>query len=175
MSYNLIGKDFIPPDVMGKVTGKAKYSEDFRAEGMLFCRLLLSPMPHARVRSIDTSEALKVPGVVAVLTADDIPAPPPPTRPVLTNEPHYVGQPILALAAENETAAQDALGVYQDLRLVRHEHRPLLRRALGLETFSTYDAIYVALAERLGAPLLTTDGRLARAVVTTRGVNVSLA
>ena len=109
MSYNLIGKDFIPPDVMGKVTGKAKYSEDFRAEGMLFCRLLLSPMPHARVRSIDTSEALKVPGVVAVLTADDIPAPPPPTRPVLTNEPHYVGQPILALAAENETAAQDAL------------------------------------------------------------------
>jgi len=75
----------------------------------------------------------------------------------------------------SRSAAQDALGVYQDLRLVRHEHRPLLRRALGLETFSTYDAIYVALAERLGAPLLTTDGRLARAVVTTRGVNVSLA
>jgi len=109
MSFNLIGKDFLPPDVLGKVTGKAKYSEDFRAEGMLFCRLLLSPIPHARVKSIDTSEAMKIPGVVAILTAADLPAPPPPNRPVLTNEPHYVGQPILALAAENETAAQDAL------------------------------------------------------------------
>lgn len=109
MSYNLIGKNFVPPDVMGKVTGKAKYSEDFRAEGMLFCRLLLSPVPHARVRNIDTSEALKMKGVVAVLTEDDIPAPPPPNRPFLTNEPHYVGQPILAVAAENETLAHDAL------------------------------------------------------------------
>jgi CO/xanthine dehydrogenase Mo-binding subunit len=109
MSYTLIGKDFVPPDVLGKVTGKAKYSEDFRADGMLFCRLLLSPMPHARVRSIDTNAALALPGVVAVLTADDLPAPPPPQRPVLTKEPYYVGQPILALAAESETIAQDAL------------------------------------------------------------------
>jgi len=109
MSYNLIGKNFLPPDVMGKVTGKAKYSEDFRAEGMLYCRLMLSPMPHARVKNIDTSEAMKMPGVVAVLTAEDLPAQPPPNRPVLTNEPHYVGQPILALAAESETQAQDAL------------------------------------------------------------------
>ena len=38
------------PDLYAKVTGKAKYAEDFRAEGMLFCRLLLSPMPHARVK-----------------------------------------------------------------------------------------------------------------------------
>jgi xanthine dehydrogenase molybdenum-binding subunit len=45
----------VPPDVHGKVTGEAKYAEDFRAEGMVFCRLLLSPMPHARVRSIDAS------------------------------------------------------------------------------------------------------------------------
>ena len=108
MSYNLIGKNFVPPDVMGKVTGKAKYSEDFRADGMLFCRLLLSPMPHGKVK-IDTTEAMKMPGVVAVLTAEDLPPPPPPNRPFLTNEPHYVGQPILALAAESETQAQDAL------------------------------------------------------------------
>ena len=109
MSYTLIGKDFIPPDVMGKVTGQAKYSEDFRAEGMLFCRLMLSPMPHARVRNIDASAALQMQGVVAVLTAEDVPPPPPPGRPVLTNEPHYVGQPILAVAAESEQLAADAL------------------------------------------------------------------
>ena len=53
--------------------GKAKYAEDYRAEGMLFAKLLLSPMPHARVVSIDTSAALAMPGVKAILTADDLP------------------------------------------------------------------------------------------------------
>ena len=65
MANMLLGRDFTPPDVHAKVTGRAKYAEDFRAEGMLHCRLLLSPMPHARVKSIDTSEALKIDGVPA--------------------------------------------------------------------------------------------------------------
>ena len=73
MAYNLIGKDFVPPDVVAKVTGRAKYAEDFRAEGMLFCKLLLSPMPHCRVRGIDAAEALAMPGVKGILTADDLP------------------------------------------------------------------------------------------------------
>ena len=57
------------------MTGQAKYAEDFRVEGMLFCKLLLSPMPHARVRRIDTARALAVPGVKGILTADELPAP----------------------------------------------------------------------------------------------------
>lgn len=109
MAYKLIGKDFTPPDVMAKVTGKAKYAEDFRVDGMLFCRLMLSPMPHARVKNIDASAALKMEGVVAVLTADDVPSFPEPARPILTNEPRYVGEPILAVAAINETLAEDAI------------------------------------------------------------------
>ena len=40
---------------MAKVTGKARYAEDYRAEGMVFAKLLLSPRPHARIRRIDTS------------------------------------------------------------------------------------------------------------------------
>ncbi len=48
----LVGQDYVTPDLIAKVTGKAKYAEDFRAEGMLFAKLLLSPMPHARVRGI---------------------------------------------------------------------------------------------------------------------------
>ena len=48
----LIGKDYPTPDLYAKVTGKSKYAEDYRAEGMLFCKLLLSPMPHARVKRI---------------------------------------------------------------------------------------------------------------------------
>ena len=68
MAYNLIGKNFTPVDVVAKVTGRAKYAEDFRADGMVFCKLLTSPMPHARIRNVDASEALKMPGVVAVLS-----------------------------------------------------------------------------------------------------------
>jgi CO/xanthine dehydrogenase Mo-binding subunit len=79
--YKLIGKNYTTPDLVAKVTGRAKYAEDYRAEGMLFCKLLLSPRPHARVTRIDASAALAMPGVHAVLTADDMPAPPPPPAP----------------------------------------------------------------------------------------------
>jgi xanthine dehydrogenase molybdenum-binding subunit len=109
MAYTLIGKNFTPPDVHAKVTGKAKYAEDFRAEGMAFCKLLLSPMPHARVKSIDASAALKMEGVYGVLTADDVPNLPAPQESILTNNPTFVGDPILAVAAVDETTAADAL------------------------------------------------------------------
>ena len=104
MAYNLIGKDFIPPDVRAKVTGSAKYAEDIRAEGMVFARLLTSPMPHGRVTRIDTSAAMAMPGVIGVLTADDEGA-----DALLTNEPKFIGDLILALAATDETTAQDAI------------------------------------------------------------------
>ncbi len=118
-NYKHIGKDFIPHDVVAKVTGQAKYAEDFRADGMVFCRLLTSPMPHARVRSIDSAEALKMEGVLGVLTADDIPKGPPGFAPALTNEPMYVGEPILAVAAVSEQAAQDAID------LIKIDYEPL--------------------------------------------------
>jgi xanthine dehydrogenase molybdenum-binding subunit len=109
MAYDLLGKNFTPPDIHAKVTGKAKYSEDFRVDGMVFCKLLTSPMPHARVTSIDASEALAMPGVHGVLTADDVPSFPDPQELILTNEPLFVGQPILAVAADTEELASDAL------------------------------------------------------------------
>ena len=99
MAYDLLGKDFIPPDVRGKVTGRAKYAEDYRAEGMAFCKLLTSPVPHGRVTNINATAALATDGVFAVLTADELPPLPGPEFPILTNEPMYVGAPILAVAA----------------------------------------------------------------------------
>ena len=78
MAYELIGKDFTPPDVEAKVTGRAKYSEDFRPEGMLFAKLLTSPIPHGRIRNLDVSAALALPGVAGVLTPDDVTNPPAP-------------------------------------------------------------------------------------------------
>ena len=49
MDYKLVGKDFTPQDVVAKVTGRAKYAEDFRAEGMLFLKTFLSPISNSRL------------------------------------------------------------------------------------------------------------------------------
>jgi CO/xanthine dehydrogenase Mo-binding subunit len=112
--YKLIGHNYITPDLVAKVTGRARYAEDHRADGMLFAKLLLSPMPHARVRRLDTSAALAMEGVHAILTADDMPAVKPndtgvlPER-ALTNEPVYQGEPILAVAAVDEFTAAEAI------------------------------------------------------------------
>jgi xanthine dehydrogenase molybdenum-binding subunit len=120
--YKLIGKDYTTPDMIAKVTGKSKYAEDFRAEGMLFCRLALSQMPHGRIKSIDASDALAMPGVKAVLTADDIP----PQADylddngrtikaskwgerALASEPVYQGEPIFAVAAVDELTCAEAI------------------------------------------------------------------
>jgi len=120
--YQLIGKNYETADMLAKVTGRAKFAEDFRAEGMLFCRLVLSPKPHARIKRIHTGAAMAVPGVKAILTADDIPVPadssddngnvvkPSKWRErALTSEPMYVGDPILAVAAVDELACAEAI------------------------------------------------------------------
>src|SRR5262245_57658327 len=108
MAYTLLGRDFTPPDVQAKGAGRAKYAEDLRADGMLFCRLLTSTMPHARVK-IDATAALAMDGVVGVLTADDVPPATAPAEPILTNEPLFVGDRILAVAARSEELAQEAI------------------------------------------------------------------
>ena len=63
--HKLVGRNYTTPDLVAKVTGQAKYAEDFRAEGMLFAKLLISPLPHGRVTHLDVSRgdidtALKV-------------------------------------------------------------------------------------------------------------------
>jgi xanthine dehydrogenase molybdenum-binding subunit len=104
----LVGSNYITQDLLAKVTGRARYAEDFRAEGMLFCKLLLSPRPHARVRKLDASAALALPGVRAILTADDLPDLGGAER-ALTNEPLYGGEPIAAVAAQSEELAAHAV------------------------------------------------------------------
>jgi xanthine dehydrogenase molybdenum-binding subunit len=119
----LIGQNYTTPDLVAKVTGQARYAEDFKAEGMLWAKLLLSPMPHARVTRIDTSAALAMPGVKAILTANDLPKPETENESslgegvsasaqpeeVVTNEPLYEGEPILAVAAVDENTAAEAI------------------------------------------------------------------
>jgi xanthine dehydrogenase molybdenum-binding subunit len=120
--YKLIGKDFSTNDLVAKVTGSAKYAEDFRAEGMLFCRLVLSPMPHARVKSIHAEKALAMPGVRGILTPDEVPGHANYVNDngtmikadrfselALTDEPMYQGEPILAVAAVDELTCAEAI------------------------------------------------------------------
>jgi CO/xanthine dehydrogenase Mo-binding subunit len=109
MAYKLIGKNFTPPDLEAKVTGSAKYAEDFRADGMAHVKFYGSPMPHGRVRSIDLDAAEKVPGYLGALLPEDVKAPDGPGQDILSSNPTYFGQPIVAIAAETEQAAADAV------------------------------------------------------------------
>src|SRR5262245_35568155 len=121
MANKLVGQNKSTPDLVAKVTGQAKYAEDFRAEGMLFAKLLLSPMPHAKVLRIDTSAAEALPGVKAILTVDDLPAvveganlgegiiASTLSERGLTNEPLYEGEPVIAVAAVDEQTATEAI------------------------------------------------------------------
>ena len=125
MTFMHIGKDFVPPDVEGKVTGDAKYVEDFKPEGLVYARLLTSPMPSGRVRSIDASEALRMDGVLGILTADDLPSSTAPAEPVLASEDvTFVGQPILAVAAISDEIAENAI----DRIDVDFDHRPFVKK-----------------------------------------------
>ena len=118
----LVGQNYVTPDLVAKVTGRAKYAEDFRVDGMLYAKLLLSPLPHGRVRSIDTSAAEAMPGVRAILRASELPAPADivtdlgeriPANPkgerALSDEPVYAGEPVLAVAAVDEETAVAAI------------------------------------------------------------------
>jgi xanthine dehydrogenase molybdenum-binding subunit len=122
VGHQLIGKDYQTADLYAKVTGQAKYAEDYHADGMLFCKLLISPLPHGRVRRLDLSRALAMPGVKAILTADELPPPAdtltdngtviranPKSEKALTMEPLYEGEPILAVAAVDEFTAAEAI------------------------------------------------------------------
>ncbi len=105
------------PDAVAKVNGTGIYTDDLYVEEMLYARALRSAYPHARLKRVDVSKARALPGVVAVLTADDIPG-----RkdfgvheidwPVLCPEGgkvRYVGDAIALVAAESEAIADDAL------------------------------------------------------------------
>ena len=109
MVFDLLGKDFTPPDVRAKVTGGAKYAEDYRVDGMVFARLLTSPLPHAKITNIDISRALALEGVIDVLLPNEVPKFPAPELQILTDEPLFIGDPILAVAAVSEQIAQDAI------------------------------------------------------------------
>jgi 4-hydroxybenzoyl-CoA reductase subunit alpha len=114
-SFSIIGKPIAMVDAAGKTTGAGKYADDFKLPGMLVGKILHSPYPHARIRSIDTSLAKALEGVVAVITGEDAPNPYG-ILPVGHDETalavgkvRYVGDHVACVAAINEEIAERAL------------------------------------------------------------------
>ena len=111
------------PDGIEKVTGSAQYAADFAMPGMVYGKVLRSPHAHAVIKSIDTSEAEKLKGVLAVMTGDDLPLLP--LDEPLPNGPNdirwisrgcmarekilYTGHPVAAVAATSASIAAAAV------------------------------------------------------------------
>ncbi len=127
MAYRTVGKALPRIEGFGKVTGQTKYAADLPFEGLLWAKVLRSPIPHGRIKKIDTSKAKALPGVRAVLTGVDVPNIFVGTRvkdqPVLVSDRvRYFGDAVAAVAADSEAIAEQALTLidvdYEELAAV---------------------------------------------------------
>lgn len=140
--YRAIGTRSIRPDGYGKVTGRDQYGPDVVLPGMLYARVLRSPVPHAVIRSIDVSKAAALEGVKAIVTGDDFPKIES-TEKIDSGEEsiearfmtalamaqekvYYEGQPVAAVAAVSLSVAQEAI----DLIEVEYEELPVVDNVL---------------------------------------------
>jgi 4-hydroxybenzoyl-CoA reductase alpha subunit len=123
-AFSVVGKPLQRVDAVTKVTGRAIYADDMLPARTLHCRILRSPHPHARILSIDTSAARRIPGVQSVITGADLPIkfgilPVTQDERALEHEKvRYVGDPIAAVAATDEeiaAAACDAIDVQYEV------------------------------------------------------------
>ena len=123
--YNVLGKSHVRVDALDKVTGHSIYAGDVYLPEMLMCKVLTSPRSHARIVSIDTSEAKALPGVRGVITGRDFPdvffgsGALRDRRVMARDEVFYIGEPVAAVAADDEITAVEALSLikveYEDL------------------------------------------------------------
>ncbi len=155
-------------DALGKVTGKTEYSGDLVMPGMLHMKILFAGRPHARILSIDTSQAEQVPGVAAIFTARDVPvneyglqindqpvlcgpAPTPPAGKVDPSIVRFVGDQVAAIVAETEAIAAHARNLirveYEDLPILSDPEEALkpgailLHPELGQDNICVHDKI----------------------------------
>ena len=125
--FSVIGQRVPRVDAREKVTGEAKYSADYSLPGMLWCKLLRSPFPHARIINIDTSQAAKLPGVKAIITGKDFggwtwgwQASSRDEPPLAVDKVRYLAEAVAAVAASDESIAEEAC----ELIKVEYEELP---------------------------------------------------
>jgi CO/xanthine dehydrogenase Mo-binding subunit len=134
----LVGRELVRHDAVEKVSGRTRYAADYALPGMLYAALKRAELPHAKLLGVDTQAAESVPGVVCVLTADDVPE-----NTVWVDVPgqtfqvgalkarmnvladeivRYHGEPIAVVAAESEDAALAALELIE----IEYEELPIV-------------------------------------------------
>jgi len=111
----VVGKSIPRVDAVEKVIGKAIYGTDVKFAGMLYGKVLRSPIPHGRILHVDTSRALRLPGVKAVVTGKDLMAT---YGTTIQDQPfycydkvRYIGDPVAGVAAVDEETAEEAVGL----------------------------------------------------------------
>ena len=130
MNYKYIGKSYIRPDSINKVTGSAIYLDDIRLPDMLYAAVLRPKYAHARILKVDTSEVEKCPGVVKVVTGagcdfhygDNIKD----LQPMASAKVRYIGDPVAAVIADTPAHARAALEKFK----VEYEPLPVYTDAL---------------------------------------------
>lgn len=145
--FSVVGKRVSRIDGYERVSGEAQYTGDVQLPNMLYARVLRSPHPHAKIVSIDTSKAEKLPGVKAVIHHQNAPVPwasggHTHRRFIFNNPVRFVGDAIAAVAATDRYVAEDALGLIE----VKYEKLPHVLEPKA--------------ALRPDAPKISTDGNL---------------
>ena len=121
-NHSVIGRSLRRVEGAHKVTGATVFTADLSFPGLAFAKLVLAPYPHARIGTFDLEAARGMPGVIAVVTAADLP----PLNatdtdlPLAAGHAVYVGQPVAAVIAESREAAEDAA------QLVSVDYEPLV-------------------------------------------------
>jgi len=145
---SVVGQPLGRTDDLKKVTGKLAYGADYPQEGFLHGKILRSPFPHARIKSVKIEKALQLEGVAAVLTAKDVPGRNGfgaviPDQPVICGDKvRFVGDGVALVAAQTEETAHQALSLIE----VEYEPLPAI--------FDPREAI------QPGAPLIHEKGNL---------------
>jgi 4-hydroxybenzoyl-CoA reductase alpha subunit len=116
---NVVGKPFRKVDARAKCVGQTKFADDIILPRMLFCKMLRTHEPHALIKSIDTSKAEAVPGVVAVVTGKDLPIPygilpvSQDEHALCIDKVRFIGDPVAAVAAVDEDVAFEAMNLIE--------------------------------------------------------------
>ena len=118
----VVGKRVKRYDALEKVTGKARYTSDIKLPGMLYAKMLRSNVPHAVIRSIDTSKAERLAGVHAIHLIENTPKEGEESNMDKYPMVKYVGQPLGGVAAETLEIAKEAISLIK----VSYETKPFV-------------------------------------------------
>ena len=118
-NLNVVGKPFRKVDARAKCTGQTKFADDIVLPRMLACKILRSHEPHALIKNIDISNALALPGVIAIITGKDLPIPygilpvSQDEHALCIDKVRFVGDPVAAVAAIDEDVAFEAMNLIE--------------------------------------------------------------